>query len=156
MTENQRPFQSLFDNMAQGAFLQNADGTMSDVNPAALELFGLKRNEFLGRTSHTPDWRVISENGQPLHPEDHPSMSALANGKPVQGIIAGVFNPQRNSYVWMEINAIPLYREGETTPYQVFVTLHDITGRRLMEEELKEINADLTEAQRVARLQGQR
>lgn len=150
LTPKTMEFQTLFDHMAQGAFLQNADGALCDVNRAALELFGLDRDEFLGRTSYNSEWRVLKENGQPMLPEDHPSMAALLSGQPVYGSIAGVFNPRRNSYVWIEINAIPLVREVETKPYQVFVTLHDITGRRLIEEELRERVADLAEAQRVA------
>lgn len=152
MPEYQREFQILFDNMAQGAFVQNADGRLCDVNQAALDLFGLQRDEFLGRTSYHIEWKVITEEGHPMLPEDHPSMSALATGQPVRGAIAGVFNPRRNTFVWLEINAIPLTREGETKPYQVFVTLHDITDRKLMEEALRERMADLAEAQRVASL----
>jgi len=130
MTEYQRQFQALFDAMSQGAFLQNADGSLCDVNPAALELFGLDRDEFLGRTSYAPEWQVLAGDGQPLPPAEHPSMLALATGKPVRNFVAGVFNSQQHRYVWMEINAIPLFRDGEESPNQVFVTLHDITERK--------------------------
>jgi PAS domain S-box-containing protein len=130
MTELQRQFQALMDAMSQGAFLQNADGSLCDVNPAALELFGLDRDEFLGRTSYAAEWHVITDDGQPLPPAEHPSMQALATGKPVRNVVAGVFNSQRHRYVWMEINAIPLFREGEARPHQVFVTLHDITEQK--------------------------
>lgn len=144
MIEYERQYQTLFDNMAQGAFLQNADGTMSDVNPAALELFGLDRDEFFGRTSFTPAWQVISEDGLPLSPAEHPSMLALTTGQHVRDIVTGVFNSRRNKYVWMIINAIPLFREEEVNPYQVFVTLHDITeGKRL--EEINKVRFHLME-----------
>ena len=42
----------------------------------------------------------------------------------------GVYNPQRKKYVWLNINAAPLYRNGETKPYQVYATFRDITEKK--------------------------
>jgi PAS domain S-box-containing protein len=131
MGDLQQKYLLMFENMAQGAFYQQADGTLTDVNPAALAMFGLTRDQFIGRTSKDPNWRVINENGADLVPDQHPSMVALRTGERVRDFTAGVYNPVTNSYVWMIINAIPMFREGESTPYQVFVTLHDISERKL-------------------------
>jgi PAS domain S-box-containing protein len=76
-------YRSLLENMTQGAFRQRADGVLLDVNPAALRMFGLTRDEFLQRTSFTPDWEVVHEDGTPAHGSDHPSMVALRTGKAV-------------------------------------------------------------------------
>lgn len=120
----------LFDWMAQGAFFQWADGTLADVNPAALEMFGLSRDEFLGRTSMNPLWRVVGEDGAELPAERHPSMVALASGQPVLDFVAGVFNPREKCFRWFNLNAIPMFRSGESSPYQVFVTMHDISSQK--------------------------
>lgn len=129
-------YKQMFDNMADGAFFQQADGALVDVNKAALELFGLTLDQFMGRTSYHPEWRVIDESGKPLPPEQHPSMVALRTGLQVRNFVAGVYNPLRQRTVWLEINATPLFQEGETTPSQVFVTLHNISDRRQTEESL--------------------
>ncbi len=142
-TESQRQYQRLFHDMAQGVFNQLADGSLVDVNPAALELFGLDRDQFFGRTSYHPDWKVINEDGSDLVAEQHPSMVALRTGIPVRDFIAGVYNPQKKAFVWLAINAIPVIREEEDTPYQVFVTLHDITNLKKAEAALKESNDEL-------------
>ena len=42
----------------------------------------------------------------------------------------GVYNPQRKKYVWLNINAAPLFRNGETKPYQVYATFRDITEKK--------------------------
>lgn len=55
---------------------------------------------------------------------------------PVTDKVFGVFNPQTNSYLWLIVNAIPHFRPGESTPYQAYVTLHDITDRKQMETAL--------------------
>lgn len=130
-------YQALFNNMQQGAFLQAADGRLVDVNPKALEIFGLSRREFLRRTSASPSWKIIREDGSRAPAGDHPSMKALRTGAPDTDRVFGVFNARTNACVWVVVNAIPLFRPGDSTPYQVCVTLHDITRRRQAEEQLQ-------------------
>jgi PAS domain S-box-containing protein len=116
--------------MAQGAFFQDADGSIIDANRALLELFGLSRDQLLGRTSLDPSWRVIDEQGNALPPEHHPSMISLRSGKPVKDFVAGVYNPHKEEFVWLQINSTPLFRPGESLPYRVFVTLNDISKQK--------------------------
>ena len=137
LRESERKYHMLFETMTQGAFVQRADGALIDVNPAALELFGLERDDFLSRNSHCPSWKVIREDGSDLPGEEHPSMVALRTGESISNRVAGVFNPRRNGFVWMVINAIPQFRAGEPRPHEVFVTLHDVTARRQAEEALR-------------------
>jgi PAS domain S-box-containing protein len=134
LRESEEKYRALFENMAQGAFYQRADGKLIDVNPAALEMFGLSRNQFLKRTSLSPQWRVIREDGSKLPAKEHPSMTTLKTGKPVRNVILAVYNPVHKEYIWMNISAIPQFRPGEKKPFQTFVTLHDITERKRAEE----------------------
>ena len=130
-------FITLFEHMAQGAFYQNRDGRLTEVNASALELFGLTRDQFLSRNSFSPKWHVIKEDGSELPPEEHPSMVALRTGTPVREKIAGIINPTSGDYNWLVINALPQFAEGGSEPEEVFVTLHDITSLKLMELELR-------------------
>ncbi|MFZ1377093.1 MAG: PAS domain S-box protein [Geothrix sp.] len=139
--QSEADYRTLFESMAQGAFRQRADGSLLDVNLAALELFGLSRDEFLGRTSLSPAWDVISEAGEPFTAEDHPSMKALRTGKPVLGQVLGVTNQRTGVRVWLEVSAIPEFHPGEPAPYRAMVTLHDLTERRRLEASLKESEA---------------
>ena len=77
LRESEVKYRNLFEQMTQGAFRQRADGLLIDVNPAALKMFGLTKEEFLGRTSETQAWDVIHEDGSPLAGPEHPSMVAL-------------------------------------------------------------------------------
>ncbi|MEJ2692966.1 MAG: EAL domain-containing protein [Candidatus Thiodiazotropha sp.] len=128
----------LFENMAQGVIYQQSDGRLTDCNPAALEIFGVSRDEFLSKGTHDSWWRAINEDGSELPAESYPSVQALQSGKPVNGFITGIYNPRTESHVWVSINAIPQFREGEKHPYQALVTLHDITQRKLAEDKLRE------------------
>lgn len=145
LRRNEEKYRSLFESMRQGVLYQRSDGTLVDVNPAALALLGVSREEFLGKTSFSPAWDVIREDGSPLPPEEHPSMRALRTGKPVRNVVLAVRNGQTGRYVWMSVNAIPQFREGETAPHQVMVTLHDITD---LKEALEELTLERNRAQR--------
>ncbi|MFO7812952.1 MAG: PAS domain S-box protein [Pelovirga sp.] len=127
MTDVQKQYDFLLQNMAQGVFFQERSGALIEVNPAALEMFGLTRDQFLGRTSFHPDWRIVREDGSDLPPAQHPSMVALSTGENVYNFVAGVYNPLSKSFTWLNINATPMFRDGEEKPYQTFVTLHDIS-----------------------------
>lgn len=149
---SEKKYRMLFEYMSQGVFYQNADGTLTDINSAGLKIFGLSRDQFLARTSHAPEWIVINEDGSPLPPGEHPSMRALKTGKPVLDSKIGVFNPVLCDYVWLNVNAVPIFNQGESLPYEVIVTLHDISVSRQVESELvvseKQIRTLLKEAQK--------
>ncbi len=92
----------------------------------------------MGKDSFDPRWKIINEFNEILPPEKHPSMVALLTGKPEINQTFGVFVPETGRYTWLIVDAIPQFRTGETNPYQVFVSLHDITRRKLAEEAKKE------------------
>jgi PAS domain S-box-containing protein len=99
------------------------------VNPAAERILGLTLDQLTGRTSVDPRWQAIHEDGTAFPGDQHPAMVALRTGQPVTGVVMGVFNPQRGEQRWLRISAIPLFRPGETQPYQVFATFNDFTER---------------------------
>ena len=121
--------------MTQGVFYQRADGVLFDYNEAAIEMFGLTPEQFVGTTPLDPQWKVMKEDGTDLPGERHPSMIALQTGKPVKDAIVGVYNPRIKNYKWLVVNAIPQFNKAGEKPYQVFVTLQDITDRKQAEQQ---------------------
>lgn len=136
--ESEARFRTLFENMAQGVFYQMPDGQIRLANQATLDIFGLTSEQLQTRTSMNPEWKVIHEDGSDFPGETHPSWLALKTGEEVRNVTAGIFNPRKNDYVWVNINAIPEFHAGEDQPYQVFVTMHDITERKTAEAALQE------------------
>ena len=134
LRESEEKHRTLFENMVQGVFYQRADGALTDANTAALDIFGLTLDEFLGRTSCDPDWKVTDQEGKCIPGTEHPSVVALRTGKAVRNVVLAVHNRRKDSFVWVNVNAIPQFRPGEDRPYQVFVTLHDVSERREAEE----------------------
>ncbi len=131
-------YRQLYENMVHGVFYQNADGTLTDINPAGLEMFGLTRDQFLGRSSHHPEWKVVDEEFKLLEADNHPTMQCLREEKPVNRIV-GVYNPKMADYRWLSVHARPLYHKGDKKPFQIVATMHDITRRKELENRLREM-----------------
>jgi len=88
---------------------------------------GLTLAQMQGKKSIDPDWHAMREDGSPFPGEAHPSMVALHSGNKVIDVVMGVFNPKINDTVWINVNAVPMFHEGEKKPFQVYSTFHDIT-----------------------------
>ena len=138
LRESEKKYRTLFETMTQGVVYQAADGRVVAANPAAERILGLTLDQMQGCTSADPRWRAIHEDGSAFPGETHPAMVALQSGQEVHNVMMGIFNPVRESYTWLNINAVPQFKPGERTPYQVYTTFEDITQRKLAEEARRE------------------
>ncbi|MBD3179614.1 MAG: PAS domain S-box protein [Candidatus Latescibacteria bacterium] len=138
LIDSEKRYRSLFETLVQGVVYQNARGEITSANPAAERILGLTVDQINGRTSSDPEWKAVNESGEELPGDQHPSMIVLRTGEPVLDFTMGVFNPRRNSYVWIIVNSVPQFREGEKKPFQVYSTFLDITARRKVENKLRE------------------
>lgn len=134
---SEEKYRLLFENMVQGVFYQQADGTLSHINQAGLRMLGLSLEQFLGKTSYDKNWKVVDEDMNVLSPDEHPSMVALTTGKDNTRVV-GVYNYLLKDYCWLVITAKPMFKAGDSRPYQAFVTMHDITERKLAELEIRQ------------------
>nr|WP_319372430.1 PAS domain S-box protein [uncultured Methanobacterium sp.] len=130
-------YSNLFETMAQGVVFQNSNGHIISMNPAAEKIMGYTLDEIENRTSDDPIWQSIHEDNTPFPGETHPSMVALKTGQEIKNVVMGIKNPSRDGYTWLNINAIPEFRNGEEKPYQVYTTFEDITNRKKIEDDLK-------------------
>lgn len=139
----ERKYKTLFENMTLGVFYQRADGVLSDANEAALGIFGLSHDQFVGKILKAPFLKIIQEDGSEFPGELHPSMEALKTGKIIKDVIAGVWNHQQNAFTWISITAIPQFMPEDNRPWQVFVTMLDITKLKTAEMALKKSEKEL-------------
>jgi PAS domain S-box-containing protein len=138
LRESEEQFRRLFNNMAQGALYLDRKGKVIAANRAAEEILGLSSGELLNLTPRDSRWKAIREDGSPFPNETYPGLTALESGKAVERKIMGVYHPDRNEYVWISASAYPEYRNGESTPFRVFITFEDITHSKKSEIEQKE------------------
>ncbi|MCP4604808.1 MAG: PAS domain S-box protein [Proteobacteria bacterium] len=152
LRESEQKYRTLFETMTQGVVYQNKDGEITSANPASQRILGLSLDQMQGRTSLDPRWKAIHEDGSDFSGETHPSMVALKTGEEVRNALMGVFHPDKNRYVWININAIPQFAPENKTPYQVYATFEDVTDRKWAEEALIENTFYLKKAQEISKI----
>ncbi len=128
--ESEEKLKFLFDNMIQGVVYQDTKGNILYANKAAEEILGLNEEQIYERSSTDKRWKSIHEDGSEYIGSTHPSMLALATGKPVYNARMGVFNERLNDYIWININALPRFKDNEKKPFQVVTTFHNYTEIR--------------------------
>jgi PAS domain S-box-containing protein len=137
LRESEEKYRILHDTMAQGVIYQDKTGKVFSMNPAAERILGVPLEQIADVATINKNLRTIREDGSEYKAEDHPTMVSLRTGKPVKNAIMGVYHPEENDYWWININTIPQYKAGEEKPYQVFVTITDITDSKKAEQALK-------------------
>jgi PAS domain S-box-containing protein len=140
---SEEKYRTLFVTMAQGVVFRDSNGRIVSANPAAERILGLTIDQMQGRTSAGPRWKAVHEDGSDFPGETHPSMVALKTGKEVRNVVMGVFNPNSEEYRWININAAPQFKPGETKPFQAYATFEDITERKRLENEVIERGAEI-------------
>lgn len=130
LSASEEKHRRLYETMALGVVYQDADGKIISANPAAERILGRSFEEMSGVSSMASTWKALQEDETEIEGSQHPAMIALKTGKPVGPRVLGIFSPKQNDYVWLSINAIPLFRPGEKEPFQVYTTFQDITAER--------------------------
>lgn len=136
LEESEKKHRTMFEVMRSGVVYQLRDGSIITANPAAQKILGLSLDQMQGRTSMDPRWHAIKEDGSPFLGSEHPAMVALQTGKPVHDVIMGIFNPDAETYRWINIQAVPLFDHGSPEPNMVYALFDDITERKKASEEL--------------------
>jgi PAS domain S-box-containing protein len=136
LRESEEKHRTLFETMAQGVVYQEASGNIISANSAAERILGLTLDQMMGRTSMDPRWKAVREDGSDFPGDTHPAMVALKTGKEVQNVIMGVYHPEKDEHVWINVNATPQFRPEEGKPYQVYTTFEDITHHKESEERI--------------------
>ncbi len=137
LRRSENKFRTLYETMALGALYITKDLEIHTVNPAAEEILGRPAEEIASREYTNPAWQPVNLAGQPLPNEERPSIIALREGVRVEDYVYGVYNPKKQKTIWMSVNVVPQFREGEEEPYQAFSTFSDITERVEAERDLR-------------------
>lgn len=147
LRDSEQRYRLLFETMERGVIYQGANGQIISANPAAERILGLTLDQMQGWPPMDPRWRAIHEDGSPFPGEIHPATIALRKGIPVFDTVMGVFNPKSNEYRWININAVPQFKDGESIPHQVYIIFDDVTDRRTAEKKLQRAQSQLMEQQ---------
>jgi len=134
----------LFETTLQGVIFQDTEGRIISMNRAAIRILGKTPEEMPRQSSLSLDHETLREDGSPLPETEHPARVALATGREVRHVVMGVYNPKDHAYRWIDVRAVPLFREGADKPHQVYTIFDDITERRSSEQHIRWQTALLT------------
>jgi PAS domain S-box-containing protein len=129
---NKNRYQFLLNNMTDCVIMINEDGIVTHAN-GIKELLGYNDNDIIGSTVFTP-----------VHPEDRQSTLDVFSEFMKKGELATsrldyrLMNTE-GEYIWVEAN-FRVLRDLQTGEYQILNNLRDVTERKNMEKELRELN----------------
>lgn len=132
--------------MLQGVVHQDSQGYIISMNAAAERILGKSREQFLGSTSEREEKDTIREDGSIYPGNDHPSMVALRTGKTIRGDVMGIWNPTQQMYRWIRIDAVPVLRNEDVQPIEVYAVFEDITESKQHLEQLAAFHQKLGES----------
>ena len=136
-------FEYVFQNISLGVIYFDIKGKPLYMNAAAEKMMGISFAQLLGDEKRPDRWQIVGKNGEEFTPEDSPVKKVLESGEAIENKELGIYLPEKNAFVWLEICVFPEFRAGDELPYQVFATLVDITDKKLIEAELNQSNYKL-------------
>lgn len=133
-------FEQVFQNMSLGVVFFDATGKAIQMNAAAQKLMGITFEQFSGLEKRPDRWQIVGKNGEEFNAASNPVTKVLHSGVSIENQEFGIYQPDKNAFVWILVNVHPEFNEGENTPFQVFATLVDITDKKLIEAQLDQSN----------------
>ena len=151
LRESEDRFRTLVQELSVGVLVYDADAQVVLCNPVALELLGVSESQVLGQSGFDADWSVVREDGQPLLAPEHPVSQAIAGRRPVRNVVMGVYRAAFRDRKWLLASAEPrLGPDGGVR--QVICTFSDVTERKRVEEERRQLEAQVQHTQKLESL----
>ncbi|MGM0588727.1 MAG: response regulator [Bacteroidota bacterium] len=135
----------LWDEMGFGIMILNDQGGIIEINDSAESIIGQPKDELLGSEPFGEHWKVIYEDGSKMLSHDTPVNMALRTQKPIKGIHLGIYNANRNAYLWLNISVFPV-REAAQKGNSFITILEEISD--LVETKHQMIESQSVEKQR--------
>lgn len=136
-------FEQVFQNMSLGVVFFDAMGKAIRMNASAQKMMGITFEQFSGLEKRPDRWQIVGKNGEEFNAENSPVTKVLQTGIAIENQELGVYQPDKNAFVWFMVGVHPIFPEGEQNAHEVFVTLVDITDKKLIEAQLDQSNYKL-------------
>ena len=134
MTKGEPTYRSLLEMAAEGVVIVDRDGRIVLANNKAEELFGYRREELLGQEVEI----LVPESRRLVHSEHRAKYLANPRNRPMGAGIDLIARRKDGSEFPVEIS---LSYAGEGDDMLIMASVLDITGRRALEEGLRESEA---------------
>ena len=133
---NEERFRSLIEDMHVGILLLGPDTEAKFANQAALDMFGLRREQALGSRISQIYFDPIREDGTKIPSSMLPGARSIHTGETIRNQVVGWRRPESNDVLWTLIGAIPqLTDQGEVA--SVILSITNITEMKKAEGALR-------------------
>ena len=129
LREHEKSFRLLFETMPVGTTLLDSHGKIVMANPEAERITGIALKEMQGETISELQWKLMRPDGTAFPPEEHPAVIALRSGISVSGVVLRVVQSS-GKHLWIKVSAVPLIRDGENQPDQIYMMFFEIAEPR--------------------------
>jgi PAS domain S-box-containing protein len=126
--------QSILDSMGDGVVVVDENGTCILCNPAAEELLGRTSVSMAGQPLAALYTPLMADKTTPIKPDDRPMARAM-RGEAVNEAEIFIRPSEQSPGVWQSVTARPI-RDEQGSPKGGVMVFHDVTERKMVEEEL--------------------
>lgn len=139
--EADRYWRKIYDTMACGIVIWNAERHIIEANAAARQILGLDFPALQSYVEPREPGIIMRLDGTPIPADEWLSSIVFRTGQPVRNYISGYNNPD-GSYRWIQSDGMPVYGpDGAIT--HVVVSFIDVTERVQAERRARESEARL-------------
>ena len=125
--------QTVYDSMACGIIVHQADGSISHMNQAAETILGVR---FDGSSDPLAAWRRLREDGSEMAREEWPTTQAFATGEVQRFPLCGVRAPD-STVRWLHLEAVPL-KDADGNVLEVVISIVDQSDQKRVEDQLRD------------------
>jgi len=139
---SEQRLRTLYEAIACGILVQDADGVILHANAVAEELVGYRLEQMLGHSS-VGLWQSLDEDGLERPPTQRPVLLAAETGVAARNFTSCIVPPDGRPR-WLQGNSVPV--SGTDGQVQVVTSFIDITTRKQAEDALayQTLHDDLT------------
>ena len=121
----------------EGVVFQDRTGTVVAANDAAGRILGVAPDDLIGSAANDRRFSAVHADSTPVLSDEHPAVVASATGQPQSNVIMHVRRPD-GIYIWLSVNARPVFDDAGTEPTGVVLSFTDITRQRDFEAQRME------------------
>jgi PAS domain S-box-containing protein len=129
-------FTSLYHALSVGIIVYRNDGSISEINTTAREIFGIDSDRQVNVSDNSSIWKIIHEDGSDFSSEEHPAMRSIQSGKPEKGIIMGILAPNSKDAKWVIVNSEPIIDAKTGKIESAILSFSDISYQKKIQDEL--------------------
>lgn len=126
-----------------GVIIADANGLILSANNAAERVFGLKRDDIIGRIYYDPALKITKIDGEPFEKDKFPIAQVMRTGLPVYGVELTI-ERRGGTAATVFANATPLFDENGVIE-EIVSSFEDTTKYRQTEKGLTESECRLLE-----------